>query len=399
MKTSRLYSILFLLLLALPFLQRQTRIFPEPLLNGVESAKIRPSLSAASWFSGTYAKEFEDYFSSVLGFRGLMVKLHNQFRASLFNDIRRDKGTRILLGKDNWLFEGIYTDFLAQNPSMSHKQLEGFSQLLAKVQTQLAEQGILFFFIISPSKAEIYKEKLPESFLATLPPKKGLTNRERLIPLLQQQGVHYLDSHDQFMQIKPDADLLFAPGGTHWNYYGSFLVCRELITRINENNRVPLPVPELKAVKRMQARGTDQDLTLLLNLLWFSSDRSATTPYPEVAVQALEIEQRPDILMVGDSFAFTLIDAMYTAKIANHIDLLYYNKRRFSYTPTEGGAASVDHTKAEIGPINPKQPDWNSLLPGKKIIIVEINEIFLKHGSWDFLQHLVTHLDRQPSGQ
>lgn len=171
----------------MPFVQGVMGIFPVTKLNGVETEIKKSSFSAISWFNGQYARDFESYFAANIGFRSVVIKIINQIKYELFRDVSRDKGTEIIIGSDDWLFEKVYADRLIFDHAMPETQLIMFSELMSQVQIKLAEKGVAFLLIISPSKAEIYKEKLPESILARLPNKNMPTNRERLITYLKKK--------------------------------------------------------------------------------------------------------------------------------------------------------------------------------------------------------------------
>ena len=391
MNIKKLYGFLFFIILFMPFVQGVMGIFPVTKLNGVETEIKKSSFSAISWFNGQYARDFESYFAANIGFRSVVIKIINQIKYELFRDVSRDKGTEIIIGSDDWLFEKVYADRLIFDHAMPETQLIMFSELMSQVQIKLAEKGVAFLLIISPSKAEIYKEKLPESILARLPNKNMPTNRERLITYLKKKEVHYLDAHDLFLKLKSNSDILFTPGGTHWNYYGSFLVCSELIKILNNNTAITLPIPVIESIQHRSALGTDKDLADLLNLIWYRPNKSPI-PYPTVNVDALPTDKRLNVLVVGDSFAITLIDSMGISQMARHIDFMYYNSRLFSYSPIKTQSIIRNMSQTEIGPIEHAAFDWDKILANKKLVVLEINEIQLNRLAWGWLNLLNKHL-------
>lgn len=384
MGSKKKYSILFFILLVMPFVQTVNEIVPMKKLHGVETKVEKPSFSVTAWLNGQYARDFELYLTANIGFRSIAIRTLNQIRFAIFRDVSRAEGTQIIVGKNDWLFEKVYAEKLIFDPTMTENQLMTFSELLSFIQAKLAEKGIAFSLVISPSKAEIYKDKLPKNILAKIPKERTPTNRERLIPYLNKKDVRYLDAHAFFVKIKPDSDILFAPGGTHWNYYGSFLVCRELIQLLNNKTNICLPIPNLESIQYKEALGTDKDLVALLNLLWYQSNRSSI-PYPNVVVEALPMDMRPNVLIAGDSFALTLIDSLRSSPLVRDIDLMYYNTKLFSYPSSNGQIAK--------GPINHATFDWEEILSNKKIVILEINEIQISRLSWGFLQALAKHFN------
>jgi len=385
-------NVLFVVFLALPMLQKALRVVPEPVLSGVETRASRTHWSPATWFTGKFARDFETRLGIKIGFRAYFVKLSNQVDYSLFGNIRGRRGTQIVVGKNNWLYENVYIDYYLKNPQLPDDDLRRYAGGLARLQEALEARGVVFVLLISPSKVEIYPEYLPEDLREYRKGPRRKTIRQSFLPHLDEQGVRYVDVHRLFKQIKPESDILFPPQGTHWNYYGSLLACREVVKQVNAAGFCSLPVPEVTSVKYLPALGSDNDLELLLNLLWFDKRRSPSVPYPEVAVEAAPLDERPDFLVVGDSFSFTVVDSIRYARLSRNVDLLYYNKRLYSYLAEETTDYAADHTAAEVGPVSELPPGWESRLADAEIVILEINEILLNKRGWGFVEDTVSRL-------
>ena len=77
----------FVLLLLLPTAQMTFKPFRLVPLNGAEIRPERPAFSWHSFISGEFQKQFDDWFSTVLGFRGHLVRSDNQLNFSLFREL------------------------------------------------------------------------------------------------------------------------------------------------------------------------------------------------------------------------------------------------------------------------------------------------------------------------
>jgi len=379
-----LTCIFMVIFISMPLIQRSSRIFPLVRLSGAEVKPKRPELSIKSWFNGEYANSVETYFAFKVGFRGLCVRIIHQINFFLFKDIEGNSKTSITLGKDGWLYETGYVNHYICSRVMYDEEIEFFLSDLESLKEELSKLGIVFVVVISPSKAEIVEEYLPDRVK-----KKALRSRANnykvLIPKLHDRGILVADAHELFMQLRKSEPYLFPRGGTHWSYYGSFLFCRKLLETIKPKMPEKIVVPNLSATKVLPAMFTDRDLVNLLNLL-FCNSFSGKMPYPEITVDALPMEKRPNLLLVGDSFAFTLIDSLNQSKAINKMDLLYYNNRYFDYPAEDIEGYSLPHHKYKGTSVDHKNMDWGKLLFSKDIVILEMNEILLNAKGWGFVQ-------------
>lgn len=389
-------NVLFCIGLALPFVQKVTHAFPELPLHGVEQRAPLPALSAKSWFDGSYGRAFESYFAGRIGFRGYFVRIYNQINMTLWGRLPERGGTQVLVGRDNWLFERAYVNDYLKPDGMRETSADVYAARLRELQTLLANAGVSFIFVISPSKAELLPEYLPPA-LARRPPFVVPPGRVVLVAALERHGVRYVDAHAFFERVKPEAEALFAPGGTHWNYYGSFLVWQEIVRVLRASAAFSWPVPELADVIHGAPQGSDDDLAKLLNVLWMHSDDAGRIPYPVVRPNANPADEKPAILMIGDSFSYTLVDSILYTGMNRNLDLLYYYKRQFSYPPGEGNRCVTDHMAAEVGPLDRTAVDWNALLLDKQLVILECNEILLRKWGWGFVEDALAFLKARES--
>ncbi|GAB3861121.1 hypothetical protein GCM10028822_40110 [Hymenobacter terrigena] len=175
------------------------------------------------------------------------------------------------------------------------------------LQDTLARQGISFLFAIAPNKARYQPENLPAHLRNTV---RGLTNYELFAREMQAQQVNMLDFVALFKSWKDTTRYaLFPKGGTHWSGYGAALAADTLFPRIEQLGHFDLidfrrqgPV----VVKYDSLRSTDADLTETLNL--FFPYQSYPAAYPTVVFDSLKTgQQRPNLLIVGDSFNWALM--------------------------------------------------------------------------------------------
>lgn len=396
-RTKKACCILFIVILFLPMIQRLTKFAPGVTLAGVVAGAADPEVSIGDWFNGKYQRAQEDYFNERFGFRPYLVKTYNQINFNVFRRIPGRRGTQIVIGRDNWLYELEYIQRYVRPGRAEEDQLEELVQAVRKLQDALLERGAAFVLVISPSKVEIYPERVPEEHFAGLEEDRRVTDYSKLVPLLDKHGVRYVDSHRLFLELKKDAPYpLFAVGGTHWNHYSIFFVLEKILDLVSPlPSGLELPVPVLESVVLRPPKGADRDLADLMNL-WYSAEIEVPTPYAVTTAPYRPYEERPDVLIIGDSFTFTIIDALRAGKTAGKIDFLYYFKRHFDY-PT--GDDEIDHGRIEQIPLDHQSIDWDGLLLSKEIVILEVNEIFSGRLGWGFPQAACAVLQNEEAGQ
>jgi len=377
-------AVTFLLfLLFLPFLQKTFRLFPESELHGAEVRPEKPKWTSAAWFDGSYAAQFEKSFAFRVGFRAVCIKTWNQLALALFDRLGGGQGTRVTRGRDGWLYETEYIEHALRPRRMAPEERARYRDEVKGLQDELARRGIGFVLVISPSKVEWLPEHLPADTPPRDPERVGQSTYETLIPELQAAGVRVVDARALFAAWKPEEPELFVRCGTHWSYYGCFLFTRHLLAQLSREWPDRYRVPELEGVTRQPPVGSDKDLADLLNLLRFAP-AELPVPYPEIAVDPLPLAGRPDVLMMGDSFTFTLVDSLKRSRAVGALDLLYYHQRLYRYPPAEMDGYFLKHADYDTGPIDHAALDWQTLLLDKDLVIVECNEMLLNQKLWGF---------------
>lgn len=388
------------LLLALPLVQQLTG-FPRDLpLTGAEARTPPPTWSAAAWFDGTFAAQAEQWSLERIGFRGLLIHLATQANYSLFGRIGLPGGTEVVEGRDHWLFERAYIKWAMRPQGYSQARAASFADQAARLQEALARRGIAFALVLAPSKAEIMADRLPPDI--TLPPRAPDGFYDRLAPALRARGVALLDGPQLFLnwkQADPGADL-FPAGGVHWSTWAAWQVWRELAGLFRRQPGLA-DLPDSPVRERVWSRplGADADLRNLLNLWHFEPGGPRPIAYPLVAPPPAPHQGRYAALVVGDSFALTLIDAMCRSGLFRQIDLLYYFNRRLTY-PAPSFAQSRERLIAppgiDMGPFRPADLDWEQLLENRQMVILVLNVIHIKAHGWGFPESLHRALTDAP---
>ncbi len=375
-----LAAILFGLLLGMPLFQMATGLPQDYILQGVETTATRPTFTAAAWWEGSLQSGFDTWINQRIGLRGFLVRTANQFNYTLFRELPKRSGTQVLMGREGMLFEKVYVDAYNQNGTRPEKELRNVSSSTRRLQDRLAQDGIAFLLVIAPSKAEIYPEYLPAvADVAGRPGRRS--NYDNFIGILREDGVNLVDAHELFLQWKqePGVPLLFAKGGTHWNEYGAARVVEQITKRLKELIGKDIPTVKITgAVTNRVIVGSDNDLAELVNL-W--SGRMLAGPQVHPVAEVQPGSHVPDLLVIGDSFVFTLTNFMDPLGLYRKRDTYYYYNRHYFY-PVAPNVA-----------LDKRQLDLLEEIRGRDAIVIEVGEYWLPRIGFGFVRDLLKAYD------
>ena len=380
----RVYCTLFILMLFLPTLQYNLDILPNTPLMGKEKTPPNPEWSAAGWLDGSFQKKYGKSLDSRIGLRDYLVKTYNQLHYSLFNRVVGTKGTNVVIGKNNWLYEEEYIEKLNTVSKDDGTLIEARVRRMRTLQDQLEKLGIAFVFVIAPSKAEVYPEYIPDNLRKEPLPADAATDYRQAKAALEKHGVRYVDGHALFLDEKQDKGRqLFGPSRVHWNKYGAYLAWKDLASRVKDQIRVPLQIPPLEDIETRTSEPVEADLGGMLNL-WGNTFTTPATDYPVFAAPPAANMEKPSILIIGDSFLFTLVEIVRRANLATDVDAWYYFRRHFKYRVEDGHL--MDISTAIETPMHKKTIDWQKQLLEKDLVILVVTEYWLPEFNFGFIR-------------
>lgn len=225
-----LLILIFAVLLALPTVDFFTGIDITGAPSENRLPAPRPRLTQAN-FAGVqrYLAASEAYFNDHFGFRKRLIRWYQQWKIRLY----RDQGVvmnRVVSGQDGWLFYGEdrMVDHYLCIAKFSPEQLQAWRNLLEKRRDWLAARGIEYLFVIPPDKQNVYSEKLPVWLLKAAPPHRQ-TKLDQLMEYMKAHStVAILDLRRPLLEAKTTLPT-YQQTDTHWNGYGAFVACQEII--------------------------------------------------------------------------------------------------------------------------------------------------------------------------
>jgi hypothetical protein len=302
-------------------------------LDGAYESPKRPEITLVNILNGNFQNDFEKYFNYKLRGRSIMTRIVNQVTYSL---IKSTNNSRILIGKDGYLFEPWYPQaYLDESTESQRHDLYDKMVILASLQETVEEMGKHLFVIITPSKASIYPEYLPDDYhrYAALKSSTEEYSQNFYEYFVSHAGgikFKYFDYHNKFLDLKKIGGI-FSKGGTHWNGPAVTEYFADFINVINAECKNKIGV--IKKIKATPVWGdafmTDDDLEILLNLFPFYKHIENVpglgrissiyrqlfprTQYNSYHMETLSIPTayRPDVFVMGGSFNWTWLSMVY----------------------------------------------------------------------------------------
>jgi hypothetical protein len=366
--------------LAAPLLQRELDLFQESELRGIEESTKLPELSLRSFWDGEFQKNYQSWFNENIGFRGALIRTENQLNFSLFRDISSRSPSKISLGKEDYLFERSYLQAYKEADSIRDEDLRNLAVRLKRLQDRLSARGIAFLLLISPSKPELYSDKLPRHI--ALRGEELKTDYKTFLQELTANGVRTLDAPRLLSAERAATGYpVFPKSGTHWSYYASCLITNLILKEIEEQLQKKLIKIDCSSLEwDDRPRLHDKDLAELINV-WDPSPTFEKMPYPRSRSVRDGSEERPKAIIIGSSFVWPLLYYFDRHKIFSRRDFYYYFKTNHTWPP-----------KAPV-PIDPQTIDWEGKVFSRKAIVIEINQAVVNQAGFGFIDQALDRLN------
>ena len=102
----------------------------------------------------------------------------------------------------------------------------------------MVQEGIDFAFTVAPNKNSLYDEHMPYYYRVKA---SDTNNRRKVIPLLEQLSVRYVDLYGPFEQ---ESGVLYRAQDSHWNGKGAVLAYNTILDDLgqahNDLSNVPI---------------------------------------------------------------------------------------------------------------------------------------------------------------
>jgi hypothetical protein len=192
-------------------------------IESFEKRSPAPPPSGVSSLAGLerWPRSFETFFDDHLPNRGVLLRLNAWTKYNLF---ATSPTPAVLIGRHGWLFHAMTADLLEASGrrELSQAQTRLLRIVLEERHDALAEHGIDYMVLVTPTKQTLYPEKLPR-WLATNHQRRG--RRERLLSELKRTNspVVIADFTPALAAAKQRCgEHLYFRHDSHWTYQGAF---------------------------------------------------------------------------------------------------------------------------------------------------------------------------------
>lgn len=334
---SRICTILCLLTMSgfvLMFVQMQWRPFNIKPLDGYISTTDKPELTRASFASGDYQNDIEQYISENFGFREFFIRVYNQYSYSILHQINNDN---IAEGNNHELFTYMYLDEITGRtlwdyyPTIEEAKADARKnvQETQRLIDTLKQFDIDFLFVFAPTKTAVYPEKMPQRYQEQI---SDFSLEEYYIELFKENDIPHVDFYNYFKALKDTITYpLYSRTGTHWAQSTIPMVSDSLFRKLEELTGLHLPsIDYLDANVTTDYSVQDGELEAAMNLL-FPLNKPAL-PNPICTLKDTIGADRPNLLVIGDSYANQLVFSSF-GDAFNNWDWWAYNRDIHSSRP------------------------------------------------------------------
>ena len=310
-------------------IQQATGVFSFKELSGVTVEQAKPTLSSTSFIEGTYQAETEAYLQQHYGFREPLTRLYNQSLWTLFRYSKVVEDQRIVITKDNWIFETPTVEEYYQSrvyykgidySEQLYKDFEAEAQRLLQLQQLLEPYGTHLFVALLPGKEQICEEHMPQN--TQYFNEKKTTAYEFYSKRLEELGVNHVDFAEWFMQMKGNVNYpLFPQTGTHWSVLAAQHSADSLVRYMEDLAGINMMNICLNSDFQRTVLA-DRDLESLMNLIWplKKQPNRLSYAYPEEDSTAVH----PTLITIGDSFYWNIINLTPFGTVFEKVPYWYY---------------------------------------------------------------------------
>jgi alginate O-acetyltransferase complex protein AlgJ len=266
----------FLIVLVLPAADSFLRLDSTPPPNENRTFATFPKFDGVGKFQ-QFIRGIDGYFTDHFGFRKRLVTWNNEWKNKWFHEA---PFSSVMAGRDGWLYLASYqmVEHYCGLSRFTPEDLSDWQKLLEGRRDWLAHFNTKYIFVIPPDKQSIYPEHLPE----------WLKKSDR--PSKLDQFVEYMKAHSTVAVLdlrKPLLDAsqmaqVYPLTDTHWNQYGAFIGCQEIIKALADQLPELHPL-SLEQFARKPEPDRQGDLARLAGQAQMESKQFSLAPQPPLA--------------------------------------------------------------------------------------------------------------------
>jgi len=184
-----------------------------------------PKLKNEEGWNEYWLSDAGNYFQDHFAFRSELVTANALINGKLLGV---STASGVIEGTDGWLYyKDSLEDYLGTE-LLSERGLYNIAHSIKILQDALEDKGIRFLFTVAPNKNTLYGENMPYYYQMRVSKENNLT---RLVPILNEEGVHYLDLKTVF---ENEEEILYHKRDSHWNNKGAALAAELMMDEVGQ---------------------------------------------------------------------------------------------------------------------------------------------------------------------
>ncbi len=269
-----------------------------------------------------YNDEFQAWINDNIGLRDFFGKINTDINFKL---LKTSPSNSVKIGRDGWYFYNCDSNLeiaYGQYP-LTKEVLENIKNEQEKIQKALAERGIEYVLILTPSKVSIYPEELTGG---------DFTVRETPVDIVEKYlkentTIKVINTKQALLEAKKEGKQVYNKTDTHWNEEGAYIGYKYINSKLNEWNiindgptnikQVPdkfkgefssmmgdealLPAENIKSTKIINAKAKEENNKELMDLFYYQQ-MNDNFGYNGNHIFKNRNKTGNKILMYGDSF-------------------------------------------------------------------------------------------------
>lgn len=295
------YIVLVMIILLAPFAGMSFWATDET----TENRELRefPSLSEKGGFNIEYLEELGAYFEDHLAFRPQMLTTNACIWGKLVKSSTTDQ---VIVGKDDWLYFGGTLEDYTGKELLSDRELYDIVHNLALMRDYAEQNGSRFLLMVAPNKNTLYGDHMPYYYK-----KADISNLDRLLPLLEREGIEYVDLAEVFGGEEYE---LYFRRDTHWNNAGAALVYNAVMNHLGKEHETYLNVP-VRVVKDhigdidviLYPLAAEEEEDIYFDKEWQYEYVGEVSDNMDPWIETVNPQKQGSLLMYRDSFGESLV--------------------------------------------------------------------------------------------
>jgi len=345
----------------------------DSLLQGEQNEVVAPQMEIKKVFYGEWQNEYENYVNNNIKIRNVLIPIRNQIMYSLFHT---SPNSNIVLGKNNSIYEEKYVAVETQlYTTMREENIVSLVEKLQIIKEQLEKKGKYLFVYITPSKANIYPEDMPEKYVKFAPQERKVCNYKMFINQLDTTDIAYYDSVPTVVEMKKMGDYdVFPKTGTHWSGLTGALCGIELADSMEEQLGINLPEMSISYEMVDTPPASEDDIFSTLNLI------SQPDAQYEKAIYTVEDDDKDDITVLVRGGSFLGMSFNGPLIYNNYFSHSYYLENVI-FRDSEESAATTFNEYVDL--------DIKEMVNDSDIIVLEVNQNCIDMMSFGFIDFLL----------